>query len=73
VVCKHDRSQQSFKGIVRREKWGSTTMYFGMNRVVSTTQTTADVSGQFKGPWLFKLQNLSQHSEGVFTELLFPA
>ncbi len=31
---------------------------FGMNRIVSTTQTTADVSGQFKGPWLFKLQKL---------------
>jgi hypothetical protein len=62
VVCKYDRSQKSFKGIVRRERRGVyyyNLQYIGMIGIVSTTDTERRYFlGQFKGPWLFKLQKL---------------
>jgi hypothetical protein len=60
--------------IVRRDKWGSTTIYIGMNGIISTTHTERRYFlGQFKGPWLFEtaknwFQRLGTEKGGVWFE-----
>ncbi len=74
MVCKYDRSQQSDKGIVRREKEGSTTIKIGMNEIVPTTHNNRRCFlGQFKGPWPSEtaknwFQSLGTEKGGVWFE-----